>query len=157
MKTTRMDFGKMLWLDNNGLVEQHQENELIFRTKDMNVNELNGKNLLSGLKDEDWARVLAHLARPRGTSSLEATVSTGPWHHHSDHLQAFCLNLSTASPPPSFLQSLRSPKEVNKLYCKNQLSGLKDKDWARVLARLARRRAISSLEATVSTGPWHHR
>ncbi|KAI8527928.1 hypothetical protein RHMOL_Rhmol12G0111900 [Rhododendron molle] len=71
------------------------------------VKELNRKNLLLGLKDEDWGRVLAHL-------------------------------------------------KVNELNRKNLLLGLNYKDWARVLAHLARRRGTSSLEATVSIGPWHH-
>ncbi|KAI8527931.1 hypothetical protein RHMOL_Rhmol12G0112100 [Rhododendron molle] len=162
------------------------------------VNKLYWKNQLSCLKDQDWARILARLARRRGTSFLKATVSTSPWHHCGDRLQAFCWNcqpppcllpfynririglefwlvslVAEAPPsskplfplahgtiveiicrlsagivhrlPASYLSSIG--KEVNKLYWKNQLSGLKDEEWARILARLARRRGTSSLEA----------
>ncbi|KAI8527930.1 hypothetical protein RHMOL_Rhmol12G0112100 [Rhododendron molle] len=183
------------------------------------VNKLYWKNQLSCLKDQDWARILARLARRRGTSFLKATVSTSPWHHCGDRLQAFCWNcqpppcllpfynririglefwlvslVAEAPPsskplfplahgtiveiicrlsagivhrlPASYLSSIGQKRyyqkdvhyrpasalskigeEVNKLYWKNQLSGLKDEEWARILARLARRRGTSSLEA----------
>ncbi|KAI8527932.1 hypothetical protein RHMOL_Rhmol12G0112100 [Rhododendron molle] len=76
MKTKRMDFGQNYYQK-----DVHCRPASSLFTIGEEVNELNRKNQLSGLKDEDLVKVLAHLAHRRGTSSLEATISTGPWHH----------------------------------------------------------------------------